>query len=137
MTNSIHRIFLSPNACLISYILLINHNTKTFDDTAEYTHQIYINLFINQLNNMQTNHKMYEKRDYVLDNKYYGELFANKNQLKCNEYEAHIALKYIKKFIIELGNKEREIAVLSDYRAQIECMQQSSCNINTNEILLC
>ncbi len=36
-----------------------------------------------------------------------------------------------------MGNKEREIAVLSDYRARIECMQQSSCNINTNEILLC
>eukprot|EP01084_Bolivina_argentea_P022150 41167_1 len=98
MTNSIHRIFLSPNGRLISYILLINHNTKTpLSIHSKYilicSYGITRKLFYD---NMQTNHKMYEKRDYVLDNKYYGELFANKNQLKCNEYEAHIALKYIK-----------------------------------------
>eukprot|EP01084_Bolivina_argentea_P176827 305931_1 len=34
MTNTAHRIFLSPNECPISSILLINHNTKTFDDTV-------------------------------------------------------------------------------------------------------
>eukprot|EP01083_Nonionella_stella_P290950 990060_1 len=109
--------------------------------------------------NMEINHKMYEKRDYGNSNRNYGELFANPkhhiqwhiygesqldtsslNRSKCNEYEAHIALKYIIKFIIKLGNKARDIAVLSDYRAQIEYMKELLCNIaqiNMNEILLC
>eukprot|EP01084_Bolivina_argentea_P045223 83239_1 len=109
--------------------------------------------------NMEINHKMYAKRDYGNSNRNYGELFVNPkhhiqwhiygesqldtsslNQSKCNEYEAHIALKYVKKFIIELGNNGTDIAVVSDYKAQIEYMKKLLCNtkqINENEILLC
>eukprot|EP01084_Bolivina_argentea_P255444 429642_1 len=40
-----------------------------------------------------------------------------------NVTEARIAVQYVKRFIVELRCHEREIAVISDYRAQIDCVK--------------
>eukprot|EP01084_Bolivina_argentea_P152262 265641_1 len=146
---------------IISYL-----TNKTNETNAYYTRlntqyrshpQIYCITATLFYGNTVNNNEMKQERDYGDLN--YGKLFANENnhiqwhmyeqtqldtsslkQSKCNEYEAKIALRYVKKFIIELKNNERALAIVSDYKAQIEYMKEllrKTNRINENEILVC
>eukprot|EP01084_Bolivina_argentea_P206081 351927_1 len=122
-------------------------------------YNITTSIFYNKT--VDVNNDMKYIRSYIKNKKNYCQLFGNKNNhiqfhiltniqkqidtssqrhSKYNVKEVRIAVKYLRKFIIEYGYSENDIAVISDYSAQIDCLYDHLIRIkqiNSDKILLC